>query len=124
MSSQFIAVEDMELEWIPENDSGDITIIGTPSTKVKADGKGVYNVTNTLQVSNVETANITAGTGVGVWTGSLANKTKNDGSPSLKENDIALVTGTGTNKTPPPPTMAFASSIRIKDAAQTKVKGV
>lgn len=118
MAKENIAVEGFDFDWV--SDSGDITVNESVSDKNKAEGKKIADNLTTFDVSNVETPIINNGTGVGVFVGSL--KVKSEGNGVIRENDIAIVTGVGTNKSPPPPTLPFVSAIEITDAKQTKVK--
>lgn len=121
MAKNFIAVEDFEYDFVSGGDSGDLSIASdNPKEKVKIGGKKTYTVSTTLQVENFENANVINGTGAGAFIPS--QKVLIEGEFAIRENDIAILTGTGTNKNPPPTTLPFSTSVEITDAKQTKVR--
>ena len=120
--SEFFAVDGMTIDFVSSSDSGDLTITGSPSTKYKADGGGVYKNGTTVSVSNFENDNVQAGSGTGAFV-ATSTKNKAEGQFVLRENDQAILSGTGTNKNPPPATLPFTSTIEITDPNNTKVRG-
>jgi len=119
---EYIAVEDFEYDFVNSGDSGDLSLAtDNPKEKVKIGGKKTYTVSTTIQVENFENANVINGIGVGTFTPSL--KVLIEGEYAIRENDIALVSGTGDNKSPPPTTLSFVTPVEITDAKQTKVRG-
>ena len=118
MAKENIAVEGFDFDWV--SDSGDISVTENVSDKNKIGGEKIADSLTIFDVSDVETPNVEEGTGVGIFIGSL--KVKSEGNGVIRENDIAIVTGVGKNKSAPPPTLPFVSAIEITDAKQTKVK--
>ena len=122
MAKEKLAVEDFDYDFVSGSDSGDLALVNdNPSEKVKAENKKCYNVTTTVKVTNFENDAVNAGTGAGPFIPS--QKVLVEGSFALREGDIALVAGTGTNKTPPPAVLPFVSPVEITDAKQIKVSG-
>ena len=120
-----ITVEGCTLEFMLEGASGDIEITGTPSTKVKADGKAVYKEIN-FSISNYNGGAITNGDGTG--TGSIiatAQHVKVEGNPVILEGDMsATITISGTTTTQSGKTPVTSPDVvKVTDAGQTKVKG-
>jgi hypothetical protein len=122
MALKEIAVDGMDFDFVSSSDSGDLTLTGSPSIKVKAEDNGVYKNTLGISVSNFENDNVQAGSGAGVFV-ATGTKTKADGLLVLRVDDLAIIAGTGTNKNAPPPTLPFVTTVEITDANQTKVKG-
>lgn len=121
MAKEFIAVEDFEYDFVSGSDSGDLSLVpNNPKDKVKINSKKVYTVTTAVQVTNFENATVNNGTGVGVFIPSTKVKVENEF--VIRENAIALLSGVGTNKSAPPPTLPFTSPVEITDAKQTKVR--
>jgi hypothetical protein len=120
--SKFFAVDGMSIDFVSSSDSGDLSITGTPSTKYKAEGNGVYQNGTTVSVSNFENDNVENGTGTGAF---IATSTKNkaEGLFVLREDDQSILSGSGDNKNPPPATLPFTSTIEITDSNNTKVRG-
>jgi hypothetical protein len=127
MSLKNIAVEGCSLEF--QNGGGPntaISITGTTSTKIKADGKAVYKELK-FSISGYKGQAITNGDGTG--SGSIiatAQHVKVEGNAVLLEGDVsAAITINGTT-TPPggSPSPAVATEIvKITAAGQSKVKG-
>lgn len=122
--SDFIAVEGMQLEFLNPSEAGTFTMITPASVKVKASSKGVYKNNATVQVTNYTNgATINNGTGVGNFI-ATSTKVKADGALVLRKGDLASITGTYPNPSPPPATLPFSTTVRIKDAGQNKFKGL
>lgn len=122
---KYIAVDGMTLSFDNPAHSGNISILGLPSLKMKCDGKGVYKDLLAISISNGTDGSITNATGAGVINAS-AIKVKSEGQFVLRvddKNNIPIVM-TGTNPSPPPPTSTYTTVVKITDAGQTKVKGV
>ena len=124
MSRIPFAIDGMDFDFVSSSDSGDLTLTGSPSTKVKKipEDKGVYKNTLGISVSNFENDNVNNGSGAGVFI-STSLKNKAETLFILREGDLAVISGAGTNKNPPPASLPFASSVEITDAKQTKIKG-
>lgn len=121
MAKNFIAVEEFEYDFVSGSDSGDLSLNpDNPKSKVKIGGKKTYTVTTLIKVENFENANVINGTGAGAFIPSTKCKIENEF--AIRENDIAICSGTGDNKTPPPATLPFVTSVKITDAKQTKAK--
>jgi len=120
MALKEIAVDGMDFDFVSGSDSGDLELVGDPSLKVKAEGLGVYNSSLVVKVENFENANVIDGTGAGPF---LSTSKAKNLLPSLRVGDIAVMVGTGTNKTPPPVVLPFSSAVEITDANQIKAKG-
>jgi hypothetical protein len=120
--SEFYAVEDMDIAFVSGGDSGDLSIDSPPSTIDFFDGKGCYRTGDIISVSNFENANVINGNGAGPLIGTGKNLT--NGKLVCKEKDIAILTGSGTNKNPPPATTSFTTTVEITDPNQSKAKGV
>lgn len=123
MSQEFFAVTDMSLDFVNSGDSGDITITGSPSTKVKADNKFVYQEGTIITITNGSNGSITNATGSGAM---VATTTKNfaENKRMLRNGDrSAPIIMTGTNPSPPPATATYVTVVEIDDPNQTKWKG-
>lgn len=120
MAKKEIAVDGMTLEFVNPSDSGSLSIVTSPSTKGKAENKEIYKGNVTVSVSGFENSSVSAGSGAGVLIPTTI-KTKLENEFVLREEDTGTLTGTGTNKTPPPATLPFSTSIKISDAGQSKV---
>jgi hypothetical protein len=119
--SDFIAVEEFEYDFVSASDSGDLSLVpDSPNDKVKINGKKVYTVGTVPKVENFENNSVNNGVGAGPFI--PAKKVKAGGEFVIRENDTAVLSGAGTNKNPPPPSLPFASTVQIDDAKQTKVK--
>ena len=122
------AVEGMTFEFIDENHSGEVTITGAPSTKVRKipENKWVYKDKMSISIANgSDGATTDNATGSGVIDSS-AIKEKVEGVYPLREedkNNIPIIM-TGTNRNPPPTVMTYTTLVKIKDAGQDKSKGV
>lgn len=89
---------------------------------IKIQGKKAYKVIG-FTVSNASNGSITAATGLGVINGN-SQKVKCDNMPIILENaESAIITLTGTNPSPPPPSAIFTDTVIINNAGQMKVKG-
>jgi hypothetical protein len=122
MASEFFAVDGMSIDFVSGSDSGDLTITGNPSTKVKINSNGVYKTTTAVTVSNFENDSVNNGSGSGVFIATTI-KNKAEGLFILRNGDLAILSGTGTNKNPPPASLPFTSTIEITDPNNTKVRG-
>ena len=102
---------------------GTFTITSTPSVKVKAGGSGVYRGPLTFTFAGGSAPGLVAGSVTGAGTiNPTATKTKADGLLVIREGDSVLVTFTGTNSSPPPPTLNVAGTVEVASAGQTKAK--
>ena len=119
-----IAVDGCTLEF-QAGGSGTITITGTPSTKVKADGKAVYKEIK-FAISGYNGQDITNSDGAGQ--GSIiasAQKVKVEGNAVILEGDVSAsitINGTTTSKGSQKPAVAV-EVVKVTDAGQSKVKG-
>ena len=125
MSLNYIAVQGCELKFQAGGNDSSISITGTPSTKVKADGKSVYKEIK-FSISGYNGQAITNSDGVG--SGSIiatATKTKVEGNFVILEGDVsASITINGTMSTQSGPQPATAIEVvKVTKAGQTKVKG-
>lgn len=125
MSLKYIAVEGCTLEFQVEGATGKIDITGTPSTKVKADGKAVYKEIK-FSISNYNGGAVTNADGTG--TGSIiasAQHVKVEGKAVILEGDVsATITISGTTTTQSGKTSVTTPDVvKVTDAGQTKVKG-
>lgn len=126
MSLKNIAVEGCSLKF--QNGGGPdtaISITGTTSTKVKADGKAVYKELK-FSISGYNGQAITNSDGTGQ--GSIiatAQKVKVEGNAVILEGDVsASITISGSTTTPSGKQDVTAVEIvKVTDAGQTKVKG-
>jgi hypothetical protein len=121
--SDFYGVENMTVDFIDSNDSGNLSISSPASTKNKMSSKGTYDQATLISVSNFANNNVTNGTGSGVFS-VFRSKNKTGGKFLVAEGDQATLSGTGTNKNPPPATLPFTSTVEITDGNQNKAKGV
>jgi hypothetical protein len=117
-----LAVDGFEVDFVTPPISGDISLTGTPSVKVKAENKGVCKQVYVVNISNYEDSSISSGSGSGPFT-NFSQKVLVDNIFVIRKDDIAIVTVTGTNKAAPPPTLAIPVAVKITDAKQTKVLG-
>lgn len=125
MSLKYIAVEGCTLEFQVEGASGNIEITGTPSTKVKADGKAVYKEIK-FSISNYNGGAVTNSDGTG--TGSIiasAQHVKVEGNAVILEGDVSAtveISGTTTTSSGPTP-VTTTDVVKVTAAGQSKVKG-
>lgn len=102
---------------------GTFTITSVASTKVKAEGKGVYKTTIAFTFTGGTFVGGSSGTALG--SGSItatATKVKAEGGFVVIEGDTGTLTGTYVPIPTPPPTVSFTSNVEITDAGQTKAK--
>jgi hypothetical protein len=125
----FFAVEGMSFEFMDEEHSGEVIILGRPSNKVRKmpEGKFVYKDKLSIMIingSDGKTTDSASGTGV-IDASAIKNKAEGGVFPLREEdkNNIPIVM-TGTNRNPPPTTMTYTTQVKIKDPAQNKSKGV
>lgn len=120
--SKFFAVDGMQLEFVNPSESGVLTMVTPASTKLKGSSKGVYKNGAIVQVTNFANSSVTGGVGTGSFI-ATSTKNKTEGVLVLRADDLATITGTGNNVSPPPTTLPFTTTVKIKDAGQTKLKG-
>lgn len=101
---------------------GSFTITSVASTKVKAEGKGVYKLEIAFTFAGGSESTVVAGSVTGGGTiSATATKTKAEGQLVVREGDTGTLTGAGTNPAPPPPTLPVSGDVIISVAGQTKV---
>lgn len=120
-----LAVVGMTFKFVNPAHSGTVTVTGLASTKIKASGQFVYKDTLAISISNGSDGSITNATGVGTM---IATSTKNREISDLlfilrKGDKSIIITMTGDNPSPPPPTAQYNTQVEIDDPGQTKVKG-
>lgn len=125
MSLKYIAVDGCELEFTAGGNDESITITGTTSTKVKADGKAVYKELK-FSISGYNGQAITNhdGTGQGSIIAS-AQKVKVEGNAVILEGDMSAqitINGSTTTQSGKQDVTAF-EFVKVKKAGQKKVKG-
>lgn len=118
-----LAVEGCSLEL--DHGSGSVSISTTPSTVVKADGKGCYKGSISFSISGFKGTKILNpdGAGSGSISGS-AQYTKIEGSSAVLKDDSVTVTLTGTagqGSSQHPETEDV--TVKVSDAGQTYAKG-
>jgi len=122
MSLKAIAVQGLTLAPQGIVSGGTITISSVPSTKVKAEGHGVYSGTFQFSIVGANATGYDPGTVLSVAPGVIsptAMKVKVGGQPVIRVDDQApAVAMTGTIGGTPTP---FAEPFKITDAGQTKV---
>ena len=125
MSLKNITVDGCKLEFQNGGTNDSISITGTTSTKVKADGKAVYKELK-FSISGYNGQAITNKDGVGQ--GSIiatAQHVKVEGNAIILEGDVsASITINGTTTTSSGKTPVTAVEIvKVTNAGQSKVKG-
>lgn len=125
MSLKYIAVDGCELVFQNGGNDESISITGTTSTKVFADGKAVYKEIK-FSISGYQGQAITNHDGTG--NGSIiasASKVFVEGNAVILEGDVsASITINGSTTTQSGKQDVTAIEIvKVKDAGQTKVKG-
>lgn len=125
MSLKNITVDGCKLEFQNGGTNDSISITGTTSTKVKADGKAVYKELK-FSISGYNGQAITNKDGVGQ--GSIiatAQHVKVEGNAVILEGDVsASITINGTTTTSSGKTQVTAVEIvKVTNAGQSKVKG-
>jgi len=121
MAKKDIAVVGMTFKFVNPAHSGTVTVVGLASTKNKAGGAFIYKTTLAITISNGSDGNVTNATGAGTI---IATSTKAlaDNLPPLRKGDQSIpITMTGTNPSPPPPTLAYVTVVEIDDPGQNKV---
>ena len=117
-----IAVDGCELE--DETGGGTVEITSSASTKVKADGKGIFFGPVSIAVSGSDGGGAIGdgnGAGTGVITGT-GSKVASGGQPALLEGDTATVAVTGTTTSGSSTVPASASvTVKVKKAGQSVV---
>jgi hypothetical protein len=102
---------------------GAFVITSTPSVKVKGEAKGVYKTPLSFTFSGGNASGAVPGSVAGGGTiAATAIKTKADGLLVIREGDTGTLTATGTNASPPPPTIPFVGGVEISVANQTTSK--
>lgn len=125
MSLKYIAVDGCELAFQNGGNDESISITGTKSTKVFADGKAVYKeIKFSISGYNGQAITNHDGTGNGSIIAS-ASKVFVEGNAVILEGDVsASITINGSTTTPYGKQDVTAIEIvKVKDAGQTKVKG-
>lgn len=124
MALKELAVVGMTFKFVNPAHSGTVTVTGIASTKVKAGGQFVYKTLLSISISNGSDGSTTinaTGTGIMIAT-SLKNKA--DGQFVLRKGDKStVITMTGDNVSPPPPTLTYTTQVEIDDPGQNKVTG-
>ena len=125
MSSKAIAVQGCVISHGTGStiSGGVFTITSIPSTKVRAEGKGVYAEKIDFTFAGGSEPTVTSGTVEG--SGSIpatATKNKSEGKLVVREGDTGTLTGTGENPSPPPTTLPLTGPVEVSFAGQTKVK--
>lgn len=120
---KYIAVEGCQLQL--QSGTGNISVTGTTSTKVKCGGKAAYKELK-FSISGYLGGAITNSDGQG--SGSInatAQKVKIEGNSAILEGDAsATITITGTTTTQSGPvTVTAADTVKVTSAGQQKVKG-
>ena len=107
---------------IDANNNASVSILSLPSTKNKANGKGVYRGTITVSVVGASIEGTCTQTAPFSSTISpTAIKTKADGQEVIREGDSGSVTVAGT--TPSSASCTIVVNFSIDDAGQDKAKG-
>ena len=102
---------------------GIFAITSIASTKVKAQGQGVYTLKIDFTFSGGSAPGVVSGSVTGSGTiNATATKAKAEGQFVMRQGDTGTLTGTGTNPSPPPPTIAVSGPVEIKTAGQIKAK--
>jgi len=124
MASKELAVEGMTFKFVNPAHSGNVVINDPPSSKNKCIGNGIYKDNLSINITNGSDGSITNGTGAGniAATGSKV-KIDNNILVLRKGDQSGNITITGTNPSPPPPTLQYTTQVEIDDPGQTKVKG-
>lgn len=103
---------------------GSFSVTSIASTKMKAEGNGVYRGTLSFTFTGGTHSSGTSGTAVASGTISFtATKNKIDGQFVLREGDTGSMTGTYVPPATPPPTVPFTSDVEITAAGQSTVLG-
>lgn len=128
MAGKEIANEDLTLQITTEGVTGSIEIISVPSTKVKANNKGVYRGDLIFNVSGLVQGvcgTSTAGSNLGVTISPTAVKVKAEGLEVLRKGDkVTEVTSSGAMQpgSPSPTACTITYDVEVVDAGQTKAK--
>lgn len=125
--SEFVAVEGLTLEpqGIVSIGAGTLTITATPSTKMKAEGSGVYTTPLTFTLTGANATGYETGTVQTAGPGSItatAVKVRSQGSFVMRVEDQNLsiaMSGVVSGSGSPSP---FTEPWKITDAGQAKVK--
>ena len=133
MALKNIVVEGCELEFENGGNDSSITINPTPSqvsTKVKADGKGVYKtlvftITGYTASSSVSPNWVSeSGTGAGAITASAEHVTVEENPAILEEDESEEIVITGLEQEGDTQVVATVTEVvKVKKAGQSKVKG-
>jgi len=122
--SKELAVVGMTFKFVNPAHSGTVNVTGSASTKLKAGGQFVYKDNLTISIVNGSDGSTTINaTGTGTMT-ATSIKLKTENVKPLREGDKSIViTMTGDNMSPPPPTMTYTTQVEIDNAGQNKTIG-
>jgi hypothetical protein len=106
--------------------SGTVTVVTPASTKTKCKNgimKGVYKDNLAITIASGSDGSITNATGSGTIN-ATSTTTKVENQYVLRKGDknIVPIVMTGTNPSPPPPTLAYNETVEIDDPGQSSVK--
>lgn len=125
MSLKYIAVDGCTLEFQAGGNNNSISIDGTTSSKVFADGKAVYKEINfSINGYNGQAITNSDGTGSGSIIAS-ASKVFVEGNAVILEGDVSAsitINGTTTTQSGKQPVTAI-ETVKVTKAGQTKVRG-
>jgi len=122
MALKDLSVTGMTFKFVNPAHSGTILITGIASSKVKAGGSFVYKTTLAISITAGSDGNITNATGAGVIIGTSLKVLVDNSAPLRKGDKSVPITMTGTNPSPPPPTLAYITVVEIDDPGQNKVR--
>lgn len=128
MALKNIANENMTIEIVTPGVTGTISLVSTPSTKVKADGVGVYRGSLQFGVSNIQQSPCGTASPGSVASASISpttSKVKADGQLVLREGDkVTGLSAVGATQpgTPSPIPCTIIFDVEITNAGQSKVK--
>jgi hypothetical protein len=123
MALKEFAVVGMTFKFVNTAHSGDIAVTGISSIKVKAGNQFVYQNNLSITITNGSDGSITNATGSGTMTATSTKNLVENVAPLRKGDQSIVITMTGTNPSPPPPTAQYTTQVEIDDPGQTKVKG-
>lgn len=120
--SEFLAVVGMTFKFVNPAHTGSITVVGSPSTKLKAGVNFAYKDNLSISISNGSNGSITNATGVGTMLATALKNLIESSKPLRKGDKSTIITMTGTNPSPPPATSTYTTQVEIDDPGQNKVK--
>src|SRR4030042_1470438 len=122
MAKKEFAVQQMTFKFVNPNHSGTVQVTGSPSTKVKKIPENRYCYKNNLSITIIngsDGSTTDSATGSGQMIATCVSNKCESVKPLRKGDKSGVITMTGKNRNPPPPTSTYTPQEEIDDSGQT-----